>query len=394
MTDILKHTIVNVWKSVTFGMNKWDKIYFRNHLESMLEYKTTVLTHLWDTSQINAKSIAKNFSRNLWKESFSDLPLKVRKIMVKFIWQLDKDAMFCFDGVDVNKNSAKKMEQIKIVRDGSTRTYWNGYVFHWVSVRWIPFLLEREKVKNIKKENIRFDIFQRQVETIVSSFWRWYWILADRLYDDYKKFNLLLEYEYNFAIRAKTNRKVTIVNHPTLKWIKIKVWKLPIWKYEVTFNWINQNLFIFVKKMKGQKEPIRVISNVNDEKVIERYLKRWEIERIFKSGKQEYNFEKIGTQSIQKIDNLVALLQLCLWISAYIYNKIKPVFGFGQEKKATSFASFSRNLKKFLKQKWKTFNRNSIICFIGNYMKKIKNMKYFWKKPILKPVISSQLCLF
>lgn len=360
----------------------------------MLEYKTTVLTHLWDTSQINAKSIAKNFSRNLWKESFSDLPLKVRKIMVKFIWQLDKDAMFCFDGVDVNKNSAKKMEQIKIVRDGSTRTYWNGYVFHWVSVRWIPFLLEREKVKNIKKENIRFDIFQRQVETIVSSFWRWYWILADRLYDDYKKFNLLLEYEYNFAIRAKTNRKVTIVNHPTLKWIKIKVWKLPIWKYEVTFNWINQNLFIFVKKMKGQKEPIRVISNVNDEKVIERYLKRWEIERIFKSGKQEYNFEKIGTQSIQKIDNLVALLQLCLWISAYIYNKIKPVFGFGQEKKATSFASFSRNLKKFLKQKWKTFNRNSIICFIGNYMKKIKNMKYFWKKPILKPVISSQLCLF
>jgi len=57
---------------------------------------------------------------------------------------------------------------------------------------------------------------------------------------------------------------------------------------------------------------IRVISNVDNEKIVEKYLKRWEIERLFKSGKQEYNLEKIGTQKIQKIDNLVALVQLCL----------------------------------------------------------------------------------
>jgi hypothetical protein len=41
-------------------------------------------------------------------------------------------------------------------------------------------------------------------------------------------------------------------------------------------------LYIFVKALKGQKKPIRVISNVNNEKTVDKYLERWEIERIFK----------------------------------------------------------------------------------------------------------------
>gem|GEM_PF-4639385 len=44
--DILKHTIVNVCKSVTYGMKKPDKKFFRRYLESVLEYRTTVLSRL------------------------------------------------------------------------------------------------------------------------------------------------------------------------------------------------------------------------------------------------------------------------------------------------------------------------------------------------------------
>jgi len=57
--------------------------------------------------------------------------------------------------------------------------------------------------------------------------------------------------------------------------------------------------------------------------MVERYLKRWEIERIFKSGKQEFELEKIGTTSKQKIDNLIAIVQLCLGISAYVYGHLE-----------------------------------------------------------------------
>lgn len=109
MTDILKHTIVNVCKSVTFGMKKPDKKFFRNIFENMLENKTTVLSKLWDSKIIQAENISKNFSRNLWKTSFTNLPSKIERIMIKFIWNISSDAMFCFDSVDINKNSAEEM---------------------------------------------------------------------------------------------------------------------------------------------------------------------------------------------------------------------------------------------------------------------------------------------
>ena len=52
--DILKHTIVNIVKSVSFWMKKPEKKFFRTILENMLEYKTTVLTKMWDTKEKSA----------------------------------------------------------------------------------------------------------------------------------------------------------------------------------------------------------------------------------------------------------------------------------------------------------------------------------------------------
>ena len=146
-------------------------------------------------------------------------------------------------------------------------------------------------------------------------------------------------------------------------------------------QWVEKPLFVFVKALKWLKNPIRVISNTNDEKNIQRYLKRWEIERIFKTWKQEFDFEKIGTQSIQKTENLVYLVQLCLGISAYIFNKLNPKFEFGQEKNETiSFEKMSKKIGPFLKKKGLTLNRNSITSFIAYYMQFIRKAKsYFWK---------------
>lgn len=78
-----------------------------------------------------------------------------------------------------------------------------------------------------------------------------------------------------------------------------------------------------MKLLEGYVTPIRVLSNERDPDIVVRYLKRWEIERIFKSGKQEFELEKIGTKSKQKIDNLIAMVQLCLGISAYVYREIE-----------------------------------------------------------------------
>jgi hypothetical protein len=237
------------------------------------------------------------------------------------------------------------------------------------------------------------EIFIEQIKKILSIFWAWYWILADRWYDDFKKFKLLIELWFFFCIRLKTNRNVEILEWKQ-EWKNISVWDLEEWNYTVKIAWIKEELYVFVKTLEWFKTPIRVISNINDEKNIERYLKRWEIERIFKTLKQEFDFEKIGTQDIQKTDNLVYLVQLCLWISAYIFNKLNPKFEFIQDKnKSISIEKISKKIKSFLKEKTLKFNRNSITNFLAYYMQFIRKMKFYFWKATLKQWFNWQLSL-
>ena len=393
--DILKYTIMNIVKSLSFWMKKPERNFLKIILENMIEYKTTVLSKLWNTEVMSAKQFRKYYSRHLWKPEWSHLWEKIEKIMVKFIWKIDKENnFFCFDTVDTNKNSAKKMEWLKPVRDGSKWSIWNGFTWHCVSIKSIPLFFKRERIKeNDKDITIKMEVFEEQVSKILNIFWAWYWILADRWYDDFKKFKLLIELWFFFCIRLKTNRNIEILDWEN-KWKIMKIWDLDEWNYTVRIDWIQQNLYVFVKLLKWFKIPIRVISNVFDEKNIEKYLERWEIERIFKTWKQEFNFEKIWTKSVQKTENLVYLVQLCLWISAYIFNQLNPKFGFTQEKNETvSCKKMSKKISPFLKKKGLNLNRNSITSFIAYYMQFIRKMKFYFWKVTLKQRFSSQLSL-
>ena len=153
----------------------------------------------------------------------------------------------------------------------------------------------------------------------------------------------------------------------------------------------------------GYKTPIRVLSNTHDPEIVKRYLKRWEIERIFKSGKQEFHLEKIGTKSKQKIDNLIAIVQLCLGISAYIHKEVEKetpgteasensAIEQNKRKATISIVAFQKNCMKYLKRVSLTFNRNSIIGFIAEYMKNIRKMKWNLKVTV-RPENSAQLRL-
>lgn len=148
--DILKHIIINTIKSVTFWMKKPERKFFRTILENMLEYRTTVLSQLWNTNKKSAKELKNYYSMHLWNIVWSNLWEKIEKIMIKFIWKIDrKNNYFCFDTVDTNKNSAKKMEWLKLVRDWSEWTIWMWFTWHSVSIKWIPLFFKRERIKKI-----------------------------------------------------------------------------------------------------------------------------------------------------------------------------------------------------------------------------------------------------
>lgn len=163
------------------------------------------------------------------------------------------------------------------------------------------------------------------------------------------------------------------------------------------------------------KNPIRVLSSESDTGTVLQYLKRWEIERIFKTGKQELELESIGTKSKYKIDHLIVLVQLSLGISAHIYNRLHEqliteecsgkivkmkakylVFegsNPNNKKAVVDATAFVKNMKRYLARVSKTFNRNSIICFIGDYMKKVRKIYWNLEKVTQKPQLSAQLSL-
>ena len=324
--DPLKKLIVNSCKSVHDRMWFYDRKFIKTIVGNIMEYKTVVLTKLWDTKIKSADQWNRYYTRHLKDRKWSNLKEKIERSALKLVWAVDSEIDFIsMDTVDINKNSSKKMEWLKKVRDWSTWKIWNWFVFHSASIKWIPLFMDREKDPEAKEEWIKLEIFKKQTLKLLSYFWQWFWILADRWYDDLKKFLLLVENWFNFAIRLKLNRNIEIISSnikALKKWEIVKSWDLEIWEYKVKLNWSDQEFYIFVDKLKWQDKPIRIISNKNDKTVILKYLERWEIERIFKSEKQEFNLEKVWTKDLQSTENLVYFVQLCMWIASKFHDNI------------------------------------------------------------------------
>ena len=370
--DPLKKLIVNSCKSVHDRMWFYDRKFIKTIVENIMEHKTVVLTKLWDTKVKSADQWNRYYTRHLKDKKWSNLKEKIERAVLKLVWTIDSKIDFIsMDTVDINKNSSKKMEWLKKVRDWSTWKIWNWFVFHSASVKWIPLFMDREKDPENKEEWIKLEIFKKQILKLLSYFWQWFWILADRWYDDLKKFLLLTENWFNFAIRLKLNRNIEILDFKineknnnrinkdgkkiTIeKWKIFKSWDLPIWEYKVKLNWSDQEFYIFIDKLKWQDSPIKIISNKNDKTVILKYLERWEIERIFKSEKQEFNLEKVWTKDLQSTENLVYFVQLCMWISSRFYDNITDI-AYNQwiDLKKTSpkkIENKTKNLKKKLQK--------------------------------------------
>jgi len=86
-------------------------------------------------------------------------------------------------------------------------------------------------------------------------------------------------------------------------------------------------LFLHVKQYKGYEKPLRVVTNrptwTKDGDVFhacDLYFERWEIERVFKTMKQEFQLEKIRVQSLTILKNTFAVIQLAMALANAFFN--------------------------------------------------------------------------
>ena len=103
------------------------------------------------------------------------------------------------DEVDIAKPSAKLMEWIYRVHDSSEKKVVNWFLFHWISIKWIPVILQQQDIENKVKNQYFWDIIKRLLKYTKK---KWT-IVLDAWYDIKTYMSFLLEQWADFIVRAK-----------------------------------------------------------------------------------------------------------------------------------------------------------------------------------------------
>ena len=383
MKEIQK-MINNEYKYILRNTTKWEKIFFKDFFWSIISFRTTVMKNLTLKKYKKVDKQTEKIKYFFEKENFKDFTLKIEKRCFNLLWEITDKDYICIDEVDIAKQYAKKMEALAKVRDWSTWNIVSWYMFHWVSIRWIPVILEYEDLTNKYKSEYFWSIIERILKY---SKWKWTLVL-DAWYDIAAYIDFLNQKWAKYIIRAKKDRLFfDVENKKVLKLKDFKDWvhKVIIWKNQ-------DEIYLHIKTNPKFSEPMRILSNSKEIRISE-YSKRWEIESIFKTMKQEFELEKIQTSSLIVLKNIVASIQLAMALSRTVYNQTNS---FKDVSKIVLSNRFISRFKRHSQSLWLTMNSNSIVKFISYCLQKL------YKIPKNKPQnninknnrISPQLSLF
>lgn len=288
------------------------------------------------------------------------------------------------------------MEWLSLVRDGSTRDIVNGYIFHWASIRWIPVILEREDLSRDTKNHVWKGMMDR-----ICSYTRWkdrkprWTFLLDAHYDIASYLDILHEKECQYIIRAKRNR--IWIDFCTGEERKLKdfgewIHEMNPWNESMKSDFHEENIFsIFRYSSILNLLNLWVLTSKKDPDAYKTYFRRWEIEQVFKTMKQEFDLEKVRVQTLTIFDNTIAIIQLAVALSNAVFNeRVKSNTGERHQirndfRRTTLFVNmrlFEQLFSRFVWRNGLTMNKNSIVTFISETLK--TSYKYNKKKPSKK----------
>lgn len=383
MQEIQKILNIELWYLMR---NEWknDKKFFKEFFWNIMSLRTTIMSKLWFWKYKYPKKMSEKIKHFFEKDSFKDFPLKVEKRCFSMLWKINKNDYIVFDEVDIAKQYSKKLEHLAKVRDWSTWNIVSWYMYHWVSINWIPVILEYEDLINKFKAEYFWKLVKK-VETYVK--WKGTYVF-DAWYDIASYIQFLNDNVNKWIIRAKKDRIYFDIK--TNKYLKLK--EFTDWIHKVKIKWVKEAAYLHIKSNSKFPEPMRIISNSRKTDT-EEYKQRREIETIFKTMKQEFQLEKLQTSSLIVFKNFVATIQLAMALTKKIY---KENNSFEKNQRFILSPKFKSRFRNYSQSIWLTMNSNSIVKFISYCLqklyklpkKKIKNAnnKNSW--------VSSQLSLF
>lgn len=360
MNKYIQDSIRNNLRCIIRDMTKPQQKSIQEITRGLFVAGTPILRHVIQDETKTAKKQAEKYSHHLGnvelKEKVDCFAFRKAKSMV------NTKTIIAYDLTDISKESARKMEKLSKVFDGSKRKVTTGYTLHGVGINNILVKLETHDSERHTLNQIRKKIVKSISERLDRN---GIWVF-DRGNDN-KQFFKELQHnlKVDFISRLRSNRQVVLVKTGVICSVK----ELIAGKYEV-FLMNHHNTYVDTRKkftlIIGEhlknKSPIRLLSNLDihdysSEKFITMYLERWGVENIFKRVKTKFDLEKIRVLSYEKYLNLVALIQFAVVVSTLIFNHL-------QKTTNSLITSVIMMYKRFLKFKNLTFNIDSFISYM------------------------------
>ena len=360
MNKYIQDSVRNNLRCIVRGMTKPQQNSIQEITRGLFTAGTPILRHLIQDEHKTAKKQAEKYSHHLGnvelKERVDAFAFRKAKKLVK------SNTIIAYDLSDISKESAKKMERLSAVFDGSKRKVTNGYTLHGVGINNLLVKLETHDSETKTLNQTRRKIIKKISEDIDQ---KGIWVF-DRGNDD-KQFFKDLHHNLNvqFIARLRENRQVVIVKTGVITQVK----NLPTGKYEVFLMNLHNikvdsrtKFTLIIGEHLKNKPPIRLLSNLgigkcSIKKFITMYLERWGVENIFKRVKTKFDLEKIRVLNYEKFLNLVALIQFAVVVSTLIFNHLHKVTN-------SLITSVILMYKKFLQLKNLSFNIDSFISYM------------------------------
>jgi hypothetical protein len=366
MCKYITDTIKNNLKSVTNNLTKPQKKAVTEVTRGLLSEATPILRHLSQNTEITTKKQGEKYSHHLGN---IELTKKVEAIAFRHAAkQLNRYTIIAYDLSDIAKPTAKKMEKLRRVFDGSKHKTGNGYTFHGVGVNQ---LLIRAEVHDGDKDflpKIRENIVLETLKSIRKSGRKvcGVWIF-DRGNDDKQFFTFLRsKAKVDFIARLKENRQVVIAKTGVVEKVKnLKPGQYEVFLYNRTNTKVETKFryrLVIMRYLRSEFEPIRLLTTLPKKRfskgqIITMYLERWGVENSFKRIKQKFGLEKIRVLKYNVLLNLIALTLFCMAISTIIFQRLQNINN-------ELITEVLMKYKQFLKRHSLGFNLDSFISFL------------------------------
>ncbi len=327
--------------------------FLKDSIKGILSSKSVIVRQTAEclNESILLKKTSERLYRNLRK---SNLDIKLSDTLLGIqSRKLDKDSIISVDDSDIIKPSAKQMEGLYKVRDGSTGEYELGY--HLINISGVANVqgdislvpisstlfsnsLEIDSKTNLTLDKIT-DITVKSGNKGIFTF--------DRGYDSRKFIKQLIDNENAFIIRSKGTRNILIDEKlmnfkDACKKVKLKYsvksgkdeFSAGMQKIRISLdnhpkkNPLTADLYLVVSRYRSSHKKgyfyfLCSFPNRNwaDKEIIAKAIKgyrlRWKIEELHRHLKQEYNWEGLQLQSYQSLKNMNTIF----WIAiSFLYS--------------------------------------------------------------------------